>query len=95
MRGIKRQVHYEAVRVIERLPDGRMRAWWPGDKLPTAKEAGAQAVANSKAHPGEYAVIRVTVDELPSTRKLRAATTTPDSITTQAQKDVLRALGGL
>lgn len=36
---MRRMTHFEAVQVVERWPDGRLKAWYGGDRRATLSEA--------------------------------------------------------
>lgn len=63
---IIKTVHFEAVQVVSKLEDGRLREWWPGDKVASLREARANAVRLRKECPTqEFEVIRVEVSQMP------------------------------
>lgn len=60
----KRQVWFEVVTVLRRDSDNKIAEWYPGDKLPSERDAKALAVQQRKQFKQEYQVIRVTIDEI-------------------------------
>lgn len=75
---MKTQRHYESIQVLERLEDGRIKAWYPQEKFPSLREAKADVVRLSKEFPGvEYQVISVEIAEVGEPKKRAAAAPLP------------------
>jgi hypothetical protein len=71
---MKKQEHYESIQVVERLEDGRIKAWYPQTKFSSLREAKADVVRLSREFPGtEYQVIRVEIAEIGEAKKRSAA----------------------
>lgn len=61
---MKRLTHYEAVQVLERWPDGRLKAWYGGEHRASLKEATADAKTNAEEFPNtRFQVIETIIVE--------------------------------